>query len=138
MKLGWNNSQILDASYVTWILVGNPSASTLQPCLAPSKFFLVPNFKNSSKGIQHSSIKDVRNGAFKWFNSQGPSYMQMVLKAGTNDYKSVLTQEGHMLKNKHHNLNSFYYFFIFHELFEAPSYIYLIFPVKKFQIGKTN
>ena len=74
-----------------WEIIQHPPYS---PDLAPSDFFLFPNLKKSLKGIQHSSVADVKQAALTWFTSQGPQFYADGLKGWYQRLQKCIDLEG--------------------------------------------
>ena len=74
-----------------WEIIQHPPYS---PDLAPSDFFLFPNLKKSLKGIQHSSVEDVKKAALTWFSSQGPQFYADGLKGWYQRLQKYIDLDG--------------------------------------------
>ena len=74
-----------------WEIIQHPPYS---PDLDHSDFFWFPNLKKSLKGIQHSSVADVKQAALTWFTSQGPQFYADGLKGWYQRLQKCIYLEG--------------------------------------------
>ena len=83
-------------------LIPHPAYS---PDLAPSDFFLVPNFKKDICGFQFRSDEEVVTAVEEWVNKKDTDFFSSGLMALEHRWSKCITLEGNYIEKEEVDLN---------------------------------